>query len=227
MDELLSEVRRTQYADMRNPGFEQVADGFLMTHLESDHQRAVRSFFPDLLGGKHFPPLEVIARLGINENLYLKGCLFGKPDIGAFLKHGIQIFRHGFETGFEQLQVFYFIQGVALQYAGGWITEDMIKAYIRLHKAGYAHSVEAWDGDEIAGGLYDVEIGRTFFGESMFAKKTDASKVAFAVYTTDLANKGFELIDCQVTTEHLIRFGAREVPRADFMKRLQKALDRD
>ena len=108
-----------------------------------------------------------------------------------------------------------------------WITEDMIKAYIRLHKAGYAHSVEAWDSDEIAGGLYDVEIGRAFFGESMFAKKTDASKVAFAVYTTDLANKGFELIDCQVTTEHLIRFGAREVPRADFLKHLQKALDRN
>ena len=106
-----------------------------------------------------------------------------------------------------------------------WITEDMIKAYIRLHKAGYAHSVEAWDSDEIAGGLYDVEIGRAFFGESMFAKKTDASKVAFAVYTTDLANKGFELIDCQVTTAHMKRFGAVEIPREEFMNHLQKALN--
>lgn len=108
---------------------------------------------------------------------------------------------------------------------GTWITEDMIKAYIMLHKAGYAHSVEAWDGDELAGGLYGVLMGRAFFGESMFAKKSDASKVAFAVYTVDLAKKGFELIDCQVTTNHMKRFGAREIPRAEFMKRLQKALN--
>jgi leucyl/phenylalanyl-tRNA---protein transferase len=107
---------------------------------------------------------------------------------------------------------------------GTWITEDMVKAYIRLHQAGYAHSVESWDGDELAGGLYGVVMGRAFFGESMFAKKSDASKVAFAIYTAELARKGFELIDCQVTTEHLKRFGAKEIPRADFMKRLHKAL---
>ncbi len=107
---------------------------------------------------------------------------------------------------------------------GTWITDDMIKAYIRLHQAGYAHSVEAWHGDELVGGLYGVMLGRAFFGESMFARKTDASKVAFAVYMLELAQKGIELIDCQVTTEHLIRFGAREIPRAEFMQRLQKAL---
>lgn len=107
---------------------------------------------------------------------------------------------------------------------GTWITEDMIKAYIRLHHAGHAHSVESWDGDELAGGLYGVMMGRAFFGESMFAKKTDASKVAFAVYAEELARKGFELIDCQVTTEHLKRFGAKEIPRAEFLKRLEKAL---
>jgi len=110
---------------------------------------------------------------------------------------------------------------------GTWITEEMIRAYIRLHQAGYAHSVESWDGDELAGGLYGVMLGRAFFGESMFAKKTDASKVAFAVYATELAQKGFELIDCQVTTQHLKRFGAREIPRAEFMNRLEKALGED
>jgi len=107
---------------------------------------------------------------------------------------------------------------------GTWITEEMIDAYIRLHQAGWAHSVESWDGDELAGGLYGVMMGRAFFGESMFARKTDASKVAFAVYTQELARKGFELIDCQVSTEHLKRFGAKEIPRAEFLKRLGKAL---
>jgi leucyl/phenylalanyl-tRNA--protein transferase len=107
---------------------------------------------------------------------------------------------------------------------GTWITDDMIEAYIRMHKAGYAHSVEAWDGDELAGGLYGVIIGKAFFGESMFAKKSDASKVAFATYATMLAEKGFELIDCQVTTAHMKRFGAREISRTEFMKHLENSL---
>ena len=107
---------------------------------------------------------------------------------------------------------------------GTWITDDMIKAYVRLHKAGYAHSVESWDGDELAGGFYGVMMGKAFFGESMFAKKTDASKVAFATYAAKLAENGFKLIDCQVSTEHMKRFGAKEIPRAEFMKLLQKVL---
>lgn len=107
---------------------------------------------------------------------------------------------------------------------GTWITDDMIEAYIRLHEAGYAYSVESWDGDELAGGLYGVVMGKAFFGESMFAKKNDASKVAFATYAIALAESGFELIDCQVTTEHMKRFGAREIPRPEFMKRLKEAL---
>lgn len=108
---------------------------------------------------------------------------------------------------------------------GTWITEEMIAAYVRLHQAGYAHSVEAWDGDELAGGFYGVMMGRAFFGESMFAKKSDASKVAFATYASALAEKGFKLIDCQVTTDHMKRFGAREIPRALFMKYLEDALN--
>lgn len=108
--------------------------------------------------------------------------------------------------------------------AGTWITQDMINAYVRLHEAGFAQSVEAWHGDELAGGLYGVMIGKAFFGESMFAKNTDASKVAFVVYASDLAEKGFKLIDCQVTSEHLKKFGATEISRADFIKRLKEAL---
>jgi len=107
---------------------------------------------------------------------------------------------------------------------GTWITEEMIGAYIQLHKAGYALSVEAWDGNELAGGLYGVFMGKAFFGESMFAKKNDASKVAFVKLAERLKQLGFEFIDCQVTTTHLARFGAREVPRPEFMSRLKQAL---
>ena len=107
---------------------------------------------------------------------------------------------------------------------GTWITEEMIDAYIRLHKAGYALSVEAWDGDELAGGLYGVILGKAFFGESMFAKKSDASKVAFVKLAERLKQLSFELIDCQVTTPHLARFGAREIPRTEFINRLKRAL---
>jgi leucyl/phenylalanyl-tRNA--protein transferase len=100
----------------------------------------------------------------------------------------------------------------------------MIDAYIRLYKAGYALSVEAWDGDELAGGLYGVFLGKVFFGESMFAKKNDASKIAFVKLVERLKQLGFELIDCQVTTTHLTRFGAREIPRPEFINRLKQAL---
>jgi len=107
---------------------------------------------------------------------------------------------------------------------GTWITEEMISAYIRLHNAGYAHSVESWDEDGLAGGLYGVMMGRAFFGESMFTKRSNASKVALVVYATELGHNGCELIDCQVTTKHMKSLGAKEIPRADFMKRLEKAL---
>src|ERR1700690_89275 len=108
---------------------------------------------------------------------------------------------------------------------GTWITSEMKEAYIQLHNAGYAHSVEAWNADELAGGLYGVILGRAFFGESMFAKKSDASKVAFVKFAEFLAKRGFELIDCQVTTRHLMNFGAREVPRTEFLELLTKALN--
>ena len=108
--------------------------------------------------------------------------------------------------------------------SGTWITDEMRDAYIRLHKAGYAHSVEAWADNELAGGLYGVELGSIFFGESMFAKKRDASKVAFVELVRFLSERGCNLIDCQVTTQHLVSLGAREIPRKEFMRILKKGL---
>ena len=101
-----------------------------------------------------------------------------------------------------------------------WITEDMIAAYTRLHQAGHAHSVEAWIGGSLAGGLYGVAIGRMYYGESMFARAPDASKIALAHLVRQLERWDCGMIDCQMTTAHLARFGAREVPRAEFMRKL-------
>jgi leucyl/phenylalanyl-tRNA--protein transferase len=105
---------------------------------------------------------------------------------------------------------------------GPWITREMIDAYVRLHRRGRAHSVEAWDGDELVGGLYGVAIGRMFFGESMFARRTDASKVALVHLVRQLRRWGFELIDCQMSTGHLASLGAREIPRRDFNARVSR-----
>jgi leucyl/phenylalanyl-tRNA--protein transferase len=107
---------------------------------------------------------------------------------------------------------------------GTWIVEDMIHAYRKLHLEGYAHSVEAWRRGELVGGLYGVSLGNCFFGESMFTLKKDASKVAFVHLVHGLYHRGCRLIDCQVTSAHLMRFGAREIPRSTFLRELKKAL---
>jgi len=107
---------------------------------------------------------------------------------------------------------------------GTWIVEEMVKAYCDLHESGFAHSVEAWEGDHLAGGLYGVSLGRSFFGESMFTRISNASKVAFVSLVQHLRSLDFALIDCQVTTGHLTRFGAREVSRARYLEELDKAL---
>lgn len=104
--------------------------------------------------------------------------------------------------------------------AGTWITEEMINAYCALHGLGHAHSVETWIGGRLAGGLYGVAIGRMFYGESMFTRVADASKIALAHLVRRLERRGFGMIDCQMNTAHLARFGAREIPRADFSRRL-------
>ena len=99
---------------------------------------------------------------------------------------------------------------------GTWITPEIIDAYTVLHSRGYAHSVEAWRDGKLAGGLYGVAIGRMFFGESMFAREADASKVALAYLVAMLRARDFPLIDCQQETEHLASFGARPIPRRVF-----------
>jgi leucyl/phenylalanyl-tRNA--protein transferase len=108
---------------------------------------------------------------------------------------------------------------------GTWITEEMISAYISLHCAGYAHSVESWDSGELVGGLYGIALGKAFFGESMFAIKSNASKVAFVMLVEYLNKLNFSFIDCQVTTEHLKSLGAKEVARKKFLRMLKKALE--
>jgi len=107
---------------------------------------------------------------------------------------------------------------------GTWITPEMRDAYIELHGLGYAHSVETWFAGNLVGGLYGVSLGKVFFGESMFHKKTDASKVALATLVEKLKSWGFHFIDSQMTTEHMMSLGAREMPRRIFLKRLQSAL---
>lgn len=107
---------------------------------------------------------------------------------------------------------------------GTWITPEMVEAYEELHRLGYAHSFEAWEGEALAGGLYGVSLGNAFFGESMFSDRPDASKVAFVRSVRWLAERGIQLVDCQVRTEHLVRFGARDVPRERFLAELKRVL---
>jgi leucyl/phenylalanyl-tRNA--protein transferase len=108
--------------------------------------------------------------------------------------------------------------------SGTWITHEMREAYITLHRLGFAHSIEAWAGGELKGGLYGVSLGAAFFGESMFARAPDASKVAFVAAVERFRQWGFHFIDCQVETEHLSRFGAEHWPRRRFLAALAQAL---
>jgi len=107
---------------------------------------------------------------------------------------------------------------------GTWITDEMLEAYIRLHREGYAHSVEAWIDGELVGGLYGVSLGGCYYGESMFTRRSDASKVAFTALAGVLIDSGFGLIDCQQHTRHLASFGAVDMPRNKFLKTLAEEL---
>ena len=108
---------------------------------------------------------------------------------------------------------------------GTWISSPMQIAYIRLHEAGFAHSVETWIDGELAGGLYGVALGRVFFGESMFSRVNNASKIALAHLVRQLQAWKFGLIDCQMSTPHLASLGAREIPRAEFSALLAKLVN--
>lgn len=108
---------------------------------------------------------------------------------------------------------------------GTWLIPEMVGAYEKLHELGFAHSIEAWQEGKLVGGLYGVSLGHAFFGESMFARAADASKVAFVACIRQLDTWGIGLIDCQVHTEHLERFGAYEVSRLHYLEMLRVALD--
>lgn len=108
--------------------------------------------------------------------------------------------------------------------AGTWIVPEMVEAYTRLHELGFAHSVESWVGGRLAGGLYGILLGRVFFGESMFARQTDASKVALVRLVARVKSLGVRVIDCQQATGHLASLGARAIPRRDFAQLLADSI---
>jgi len=110
---------------------------------------------------------------------------------------------------------------------GTWISEELVDSYLALHRLGLAHSVETWRQGQLAGGLYGVHIAGAFFGESMFYRVTDASKVALVALVDRLQRRSFALLDTQWTTPHLARFGAIEIPRSIYLQRLKRALSRE
>jgi leucyl/phenylalanyl-tRNA---protein transferase len=108
---------------------------------------------------------------------------------------------------------------------GTWIDEEIIESYCALHRAGFAHSVETWQDDRLVGGLYGVALGGAFFGESMFHRATDASKVALVALIDRLRTRGYRLLDIQWVTEHLEQFGAIDIPRRTYLKMLEEAIE--
>ncbi|WP_297575448.1 leucyl/phenylalanyl-tRNA--protein transferase [uncultured Deefgea sp.] len=141
-------------------------------------------------------------------------------SLGKVLRH--RPYRVTFDTAFSAV-----MQGCAAPRAGvaaTWISDEMLAAYHALHQQGIAHSFECWMDDELVGGLYGVAIGKMFYGESMFARRSDASKIAFVHAVQWLAAAGFVMIDCQMHTDHLARFGAREIARDEFIAKLEVQL---
>lgn len=132
-------------------------------------------------------------------------------------------FDHAFEAVIQACAQPRVVDGT--RNSGTWITREMKAAYIELHRAGYAHSVETWSGSRLVGGLYGIALGRGFFGESMFHRKTDASKVALVGLVQLLSRWGFHFIDCQLTSDHVLSLGAVEIPRPRFLTKLAKALE--
>ncbi len=130
-----------------------------------------------------------------------------------------QAFRVTLDTAFEQV-----ITACASIRESTWIIDEMIQAYCRLHESGYAHSVEVWQDGELVGGLYGISLGRCFFGESMFSRRSNASKVALYHLVEHVKTLRFDLIDCQVTSEHLLSLGAQEIPRRRFLEEVKQSL---
>lgn len=127
-----------------------------------------------------------------------------------------------FDTAFEE--VMYACAAPRKDGAGTWISDEIIRGYSALYRQGYAHSSEVWLDNRLVGGAYGVSIGKIFYGESMFARVTDASKIALAYLVHFLRRNGVELIDCQQETSHLASLGAMPIPRQEFLTRLQDAI---
>jgi leucyl/phenylalanyl-tRNA--protein transferase len=124
------------------------------------------------------------------------------------------------DTAFERV-----LAGCADREEGTWLGRAMRSAYLGLHRAGHAHSFETWRGEELVGGLYGVALGRMFYGESMFSRATDASKVALVALVRELGARGFPLIDCQMHTALLASLGGREIPRRSFLRDLERLVN--
>jgi leucyl/phenylalanyl-tRNA---protein transferase len=134
-------------------------------------------------------------------------------------------YRITYDNAFED--VMRGCQTVEREEKGTWITEEFIESYSILHQLGVAHSVEVWNGNQLVGGLYGVSLGRMFCGESMFARESNASKVALITLCQELHTRGFEIVDCQIYNDHLGTLGAVEIPRADFKEILKNSLNFD
>ena len=149
------------------------------------------------------------------------------PIEGFHVPHGLarrlrsQPFEIRIDSAFEE------VMRACARRKETWINEDILASYCHLHQLGFAHSVEAWHGDSLVGGLYGVALGGAFFGESMFHTETDASKVALHALVTRLKERGFGLLDTQWVTPHLATFGAVEIPRAKYLKLLRSNIKRD
>ena len=128
-----------------------------------------------------------------------------------------------FDTAFER--VITYCAEPAEDRPSTWINTTIRKLYTELHRMGHAHSVEAWEDEELVGGLYGVSLGSAFFGESMFSRRTNASKICLVHLVERLRAKGFTLLDTQFTTEHLKTFGAIDIPKDEYLKLLKKAVD--
>lgn len=132
------------------------------------------------------------------------------------LKKGV--FSYTINQQFEEL--IQQCRDIRLLHEGTWISPEIVEAYTRMHHLGFAHSVEVWEGDEIVGGFYGMQLGKVFFGESMFSKKSNASKAALIYFCLHAMQEGIELIDCQQSTSHLMSLGAREISRKEFLRLL-------
>ena len=155
-------------------------------------------------------------------------CVLIPERVHVSARMGRKLRSSGFRTAFDSAfrEVISSCAGIKRMHEDGtWINQEIIESYCRLHELGWAHSVEIYKDDVLAGGLYGISLGRCFFGESMFSRVADASKAALISLAGSASGLGIELIDCQITTPHLLSMGAQEISRAEYMRKLGKLLE--